>query len=164
MKDYTFFFFFDGQKILSKGKSIHCLVVTDDLTFHLDLKITSLLHDVDLILGINWLHAVNLLIYSRSSRVFLTPDAGTSVLSCNWLDQSHKASTVKVVHDAVALTALRDNHVQRQISVFWTPQFSSYVGSNAKWCHSLKGEKVLNTGKNMTEKEKNRKNESIGQN
>ena len=61
-KDYTFLELGDGQKILSKGKSVNIILVTSDLPFHLDLTITSLLHDVDLILVINLLQAVNPLI------------------------------------------------------------------------------------------------------
>ena len=62
VKDYTFLELGDGQKILSKGRADSVPVVTADVTVRMDLTITSLLHDVDLILGINWLQAVNPLI------------------------------------------------------------------------------------------------------
>ena len=53
IKLYTILELGDGQKIDSKGKAINVPVVTADLTLRLDLTITLLLHDVDLILGIN---------------------------------------------------------------------------------------------------------------
>ena len=62
MTDHTFLELGIGKKILCKGKSINLPIVTADLTLRLDLTITSLLHDVDLILGINWLQAVHPLI------------------------------------------------------------------------------------------------------
>ena len=83
MRDYTFLELEDEQKILSKSKAINASVVTTDLTFRLDLTITSLLHDVYLILGISWLLAVNHPIDWRSSWVFLSIDAGTSALPCD---------------------------------------------------------------------------------
>ena len=83
MRDYTFLELGDGQKILSKGKAINVSVVTIDLTFRFDLTIMSLLHDVDLIVGISWLLAINNPIDWRYSWVFLSIDAGTSVLLCD---------------------------------------------------------------------------------
>ena len=52
---YTFWGLADVQKILSKGKAFKYLVGIADLTFQFDFTITLPLHDVDLILGINWL-------------------------------------------------------------------------------------------------------------
>ena len=73
-------------------------------------------------------------------------DAGTSVLLGNWLDQAHKASTVKVLQDATVIIVLRDTEVFRQIFSLWSPQFWCCVDSNARWRHSLKGAKGMNIG------------------
>ena len=83
------------------------------------------------------------------------------MLHYNWLDEAHKAGTVKVLQDAAALATLRDTEVQRQISVLKTPQFWSYVGSSARWRNSFEGEKDMDTGKNK-EKEHIGQNERIG--
>ena len=53
MKNYIFLELGDDQKILSNSKAINILGVTIDVIFHVVLTITFLLHDVDLILGIN---------------------------------------------------------------------------------------------------------------
>ena len=58
----TFLELGDGQKILSRGKVLNVPVVSGGLTVKMDLTITSLLHEVDLILGINWLQLINPLI------------------------------------------------------------------------------------------------------
>ena len=36
------------------------------------------------------------------------------------------------------------------------------MGNNARWCHSLKGEKSLNTGEEKDKKQNNGQNEQIG--
>ena len=62
VKEHTFLELGDGQKVLSRGKVLDVPVVTAGLTTKMDFTATSLLHDVDLILGINWLQLVNPLI------------------------------------------------------------------------------------------------------
>ena len=83
IKDYTVLELGYGQKMFSKSKAINVPVVIADLTFRSDLIITSLLHNVDLTLGINCLQIVNPRIDSRSCRVLLPSDAGTSMLPYN---------------------------------------------------------------------------------
>ena len=80
VKNYTFLELGDGREILSKGKGIDVPIVTTYLTVKMDLKVTSLLHAIDLILGTNWLQAINPLIELTSSRIFLPKEVGTSVL------------------------------------------------------------------------------------
>lgn len=79
-KDYTFLELGDGQKVLSKCKVVDIPIVTIDIIVRLDLTITSLFHNVDVILGINWLQVVNSLIDLSSSRILLPKEAGTSML------------------------------------------------------------------------------------
>ena len=45
----------NGEKCLSRGYVPEVLVVTTGLTVKVVLTITNLLHEVDLVLGINWL-------------------------------------------------------------------------------------------------------------
>ena len=48
----------NGDRILSRGKVNDVPVVTAGLSVKLDLTVTKLLHNVDLVLGINWLQTV----------------------------------------------------------------------------------------------------------
>ena len=41
----------DGTKVLSRGRAVNVPIVTDSYTFNTDLTVTSLLHNVDLVLG-----------------------------------------------------------------------------------------------------------------
>ena len=47
------------EKILSRGYVPNVPMVTADLTVRVGLTVTNLLHEVDLVLGINWLQLVN---------------------------------------------------------------------------------------------------------
>ena len=91
VKEQTFLELGDGQKILSRGKVLDIPVVTAGLTTKMDFTVTSLLHDVDLILGINWLQLVNPLIDWKLNRLFLPDAMGTTLLPSDWLDaqQTH---------------------------------------------------------------------------
>ena len=49
----------NGQKYLSWGFIPNVPVVTAGLTVKVNLTVTNLLHNVDLVLGVNWLELVN---------------------------------------------------------------------------------------------------------
>ena len=49
----------NGEKILSRGYIPDIPIVTTGLTVKTELTVTNLLHDVDLVLGMNWLKLVN---------------------------------------------------------------------------------------------------------
>lgn len=49
----------NGVKFLSRGHEPDVLVVTAGLAVKIGLTVTNLLHDVDFILGVNWLQLVN---------------------------------------------------------------------------------------------------------
>ena len=55
----TFLELGNGQKYLSRGFVPDVPVVTPGLTVRVGLTVTSLLHEVDLVLGINWLQLVS---------------------------------------------------------------------------------------------------------
>ena len=78
-------------------------------------------------MGINRLQAVNPLIDWRSSRLYLPNDAGTSILSGDWVDQAHKTGTVKVLQHAEELAALRDTKVQHSVTVLSFPKFGNIL-------------------------------------
>ena len=53
VKEYTFLELRKGQEILSKGKTVAVPIVTADITVCMDFTVTAVLHDIDLIFGIN---------------------------------------------------------------------------------------------------------------
>ena len=58
-KEHTFLKLGYGEKILFRGKVLDVPMVTVGLVFKMDFTVRSLLHDVDLILGINWIQLAN---------------------------------------------------------------------------------------------------------
>ena len=57
------------------------LVVTAGLSVKLNLTVTKLLHNVDVVLGMNWLCTVNPIIDWRGARMFLPDTLGPSFLA-----------------------------------------------------------------------------------
>ena len=113
-------------------------VVTAGLTTKMDFTVASLLHDVDLILGINWLPLVNPLIDWKLNRLFLPDAMGTTLLPSDWLDAQQHIGTVKVLYSAEQLTALQDTQVQSAVSLLRTPQFWDYcIDGHTRGCSNF---------------------------
>ena len=87
----------NGDRILSRGRVNDVPVVTASLSVKLDLTITKLLHNVDVVLGMNWLCTVNPIIDWRGARMFLPDTLGSSFLAGFWLDAAEKTGTMKVM-------------------------------------------------------------------
>ena len=76
----TFLELGNGQKFLSRGLVTDVAIVTAGLTVRVDLTVTSLLHEVDLVLGINWLQLVSPVIDWSSGKVYLPNAVHTALL------------------------------------------------------------------------------------
>ena len=66
------------------------------VTTNLDLTVSSLLHKVDIVLGINWLKTVNPIIDWCSGRVYLPGAIHTAVLEGTWLSADNTIGTIKL--------------------------------------------------------------------
>ena len=76
----TFLELGNGQKFLSRGLVTDVAVVTAGLTVRVGLTITSLLHEVDLVLGVNWLQLVNPVVDWSSGKMYLPNAVHTTLL------------------------------------------------------------------------------------
>ena len=70
----------NGQKYLSRGFVLDVSVVTTGLTVKVGLTVTNLLHEVDLVLGVNWLQLVNPVVDWSSGKVYLPNAVHTALL------------------------------------------------------------------------------------
>ena len=61
----------NGEKYLSRGYVSNVLVVTVGMTDKIGLTMTNLLHEVDLVLGINWLQLVNPVVDWGGARLYV---------------------------------------------------------------------------------------------
>ena len=90
----TFLELGNGQKFLSRGLVPNVPVVTAGLIVRVGLTVTSLLHEVDLVLGVNWLQPVNPVVDWSSGKVYLPNAVHTALLQGDWLEGHVKAGTV----------------------------------------------------------------------
>ena len=77
----------NGEKILSRGYILDVPVVIAGLTVKTGLSVTDLLHDVDLVLGMNWLKLVNPIVDWCGAKLYV-PNAvytrdGHGIPKCN---------------------------------------------------------------------------------
>ena len=80
----------NGEKILSRGYIPNIPVVTAGLTVKIGLTITNLLHDVDLVLGMNWLQLVNPVIDWFCGKLYIPNAVHTALLQGSWLENCIK--------------------------------------------------------------------------
>ena len=93
----TFLELGNGQKFLSRGLVPEVPVVTTGLMVRVGLTVTSLLHEVDLVLGVNWLQLVNPVVDWSSGKIYLPNSVHTALLQGEWLEGHVKLGTVPVL-------------------------------------------------------------------
>ena len=87
----------NGQKYLSRGHVPDVPVVTAGLTVRVGLTVTNLLHEVDLVLGMNWLQLVSPVVDWSSGKIYLPNSVHIALLHGDWLSGHVKAGTVTVL-------------------------------------------------------------------
>ena len=113
----------NGEKILPRGYIPDVPVVTAGSTVKTGLTVTSLLHDVDLLLEMNWLKLVNPIVDWCGVKLYVPNAVHTALLQGGWLDQYVKVGTVTVLSSEEELDKLKDERVQSSISVLKAPKF-----------------------------------------
>ena len=71
--------------------------MTAGLTVKVGITVTNLLHEVDLVLGINWLQLVNPVIDWSNGKVYLPNVIHTTLWQGDWLVGHVKVGTVTVL-------------------------------------------------------------------
>ena len=113
----------NGQKYLSRGFVPNVSVVTASLTVKVGLTVTNLLHEVDLVLGVNWLQLVNPVVDWSSGKVYLPNAIHTALLQGDWLKGHLKAGTMTVLAGEQELHKMNEAEVKRKISILKCPKF-----------------------------------------
>ena len=130
----------NGQKYLSRGHVPDATVVTAGLTVRVGLTVTNLLHEVDLMLGINWLQLVNPVVDWSSGKIYLPNAVHTALLQGDWLEGHVKSGTVTVLAGGQELSQMNDAEERRKISILKCPKFWKMTQTNANsWTNSFKG-------------------------
>ena len=113
----------NGEKILSRGYIPDVPVVTAGLTVKTGLTVTNLLHDVDLVLGMNWLKLVNPIVDWCGAKLYVPNAVHTALLKGNRLENYVKVGTVTVLSSEEDLDKLKDERIRSSISVLKAPKF-----------------------------------------
>ena len=120
----TFLELGDGTKVLSRGRAVNVPIVTAGFSAKLNLTVCSLLHDVDIVLGMTWLKAADPLIRWSTGTMYL-PDSVTSLQTImgEWIDQQVKVGTVKVLSTNEDLESLRQASNTVSLQILKSPKF-----------------------------------------
>ena len=94
------------------------------------LTVTNLLHEVDLVLGMNWLQLVNPVIDWGSGRLYIPNAIQTALLQGDWLEGHMRSGTVTILSSAEELKCLQDERMRRQISILKNPKFWTNATGN----------------------------------
>ena len=94
-----------------------------------DLTVSRLLHNVDIVLGVNWLKSVNPLIDWCSGKVYMPNAIHTALLEGRWLSSKHAIGTVGILSNSKGLKCIQDDKMKNSTSILRTPQFWSDINS-----------------------------------
>ena len=113
----------NGEKNLSRVYIPDVPVVTAGLIVKIGLTVTNLLHDVDLVLGMNWLQTVNPIVDWCSAKFYVPNAVHTALLKGNWLEDHVKVGTVTVLSSEEEFDKLKDERIRSSISVLKATKF-----------------------------------------
>ena len=136
----TFLELGNGTTALSRGKVQGAPITTASVTTQIDLTLSHLLHDVDIVLGVNWLKHINPIIDWCSGRVYLPGAVHTALLEGKWLSSDHAIGTVKILSNPAELKDVQNDHVRNSLSILKTPKFWTLVNSRSNFSNGAASE------------------------
>ena len=120
----TFLELGDGKKVLSRGRAVDVPVVTAGFAAKLNLTVTSLLHGVDVVLGMTWLREADPLIRWSTGNIYI-PDSISSFqrIMGQWMEKQVKVGTVKVLSTHDDLEYLKPPSETVSLEILKSPKF-----------------------------------------
>ena len=129
----TFLELGNGQKALSRGLVQDAPITLGGVTTKTDLTVSNLLHNVDIVLGINWLKFVNPFIDWSGGRVILHDAIHTALLKGTWLSPDIKIGTVKILSSEDGLEQIKNAQMRNSLAILKTPKFWSAINSRSNF-------------------------------
>ena len=126
----TFLELGNGQRVLSRGYVPEVSVTVGGHTSSIDLTVTSLLHNAEIILGMNWLQAVRPVIDWVTGEIYIPNSVTTSLIQGEWLQSAVKAGTVTVLSSIEDMQEFQNERVKEGLSIIKVPQFWEYRKKN----------------------------------
>ena len=122
-----------GARALSRGLVQGAPLTLAGVTTKTDLTVSRLLHNVDIVLGINWLKSINPIIDWCSGKVYMPNAIHTALLEGNWLGSEHTICTVRVLSDSTGLKCVQDDQMKNSLAILRTPQFWTAINSRTNF-------------------------------
>ena len=129
----TFLELGNGTTALSRGKVQGAPIVTASVTARMDLTVSHLLHNVDIVLGINWLKHINPLIDWCSGRVYMPGAVHTALLNGTWLSSEYAIGTVNVLSNPAKLNDVQNENIRNSLAILQTPKFWTCINSRSNF-------------------------------
>ena len=123
----------NGTTALSRGMVKGAPITLASATSRIDLTLSHFLHDVNIMLGMNWLKSVNPLIDWCSGRVYLLDAVHTALLEGKWLSSEHAIGTAKIFSDSAGLKSVENAAVQNSLAILKTPKFWTAINSRTNF-------------------------------
>ena len=102
----------NGKKHLSRGYVPDVPIATVGLTVKIGLIVTNQLHEVDLVLGINWLQPVNPVVDWGGARLYVPNTVQTVLLQGDWLAGHVHSGTITVLSGEEELKCMKGSRMQ----------------------------------------------------
>ena len=106
------------------------------MTTKTDLTVSQLLHNANIVLGINWLKSINPLIDWCSGKVYMPNAIHTALLEGRWLSAEHTTGTVRVLSDSTGLNNVHEDQMKNSLVIMRTPQFWTTVNSRTNFVNA----------------------------
>ena len=129
----TFLELGNGQKALSRGLVQDAPITLGGVTTKTDLTVSNLLHNMDIVLGNNWLKFVNPFIDWSGGRVILHDAIHTVLLKGTWLSPDIKIGTVKILSNEDRLEQIKNAQMRNSLAILKTPKFWSAINSRSNF-------------------------------
>ena len=129
----TFMELGNGTRTLSRGMMQGAPVTLAGVTTKTDFTVSQLLHEVDIVLGINWLKTINPIIDWSTGRIYMPNAVHTALIEGKWLSTEHATGTVKVLSNSAGLENVSNARLRDSIAILKTPQFWSTINSRSNF-------------------------------
>ena len=111
----------NGEEYLSRGYFPDVSIDTAGLPVKIGVTVTNLMHEVDLVLGIEFLRLVNPVVDWGGARLYVPNAVQTTLLQGDWLAGHVQSGTITVLSEEEELKCMRDSRIQ--IAVLKCPKF-----------------------------------------
>ena len=98
-------------------------MLTVGLILKIGLTITNILREIDLVLGINWLHLVNPMIDWCGAKIHVPNAVHTALPQGNWLVDHVHAGAMTMLSNEKHLQKMNKENIEKKLAILKCPRF-----------------------------------------